>query len=132
MSPLEQETACVNGFRPASVALSSTTWLRSKVRRVRNTFAQSRDCANVLRNLEIGTQFQDSENVLRNLKIAQIPKLRGTYSLHGWFDDGRHTNVCTSPYLLCTQLMHASLQCLASIVHENRISANIVTDGMYV
>ena len=51
-------------------------------------------------------------------------------SLHGWFDDGRH--ICTSPYLLCTQLMHASLQCLASIVHENRISANIVTDGTYV
>ena len=31
-----------------------------------------------------------------------------------------------------TQLMHASLQCLASIVHENRVSANIVTDGMYM
>ena len=47
-----------------------------------NTFAQSRDCANVLRNclrnLKIGTQFRDSENALCNLEIAQIPKLRGT------------------------------------------------------
>ena len=41
---------------------------------------QSRDCAAILRNLEIGTQFQDSENAQRNLEIAQIPKLRGTYT----------------------------------------------------
>jgi len=33
-----------------------------------------------LRNLEIGTQSQDSENVQRNLKIAQILRLRGTYT----------------------------------------------------
>ena len=39
------------------------------------------DCAQVLRNLKIGTQFQDSENAQRNLEIAQIPKLCGTYIL---------------------------------------------------
>jgi hypothetical protein len=44
-----------------------------------NAVAQSRDCAALLRNLEIGTQFEDSENALRNLEIAHIPKLRGTY-----------------------------------------------------
>jgi len=33
-----------------------------------------------LRNLEIGAQFPDSKNVQRNLEIAQIPKLRGTYT----------------------------------------------------
>ena len=51
-------------------------------------FTQSRDCANVLRNLEIvhtcytiptlPAQSRDSKNVQRNLKIAQIPRLRGT------------------------------------------------------
>ena len=40
--------------------------------------AQSRDCANVLLNLEIGAQFPDSKNALLNLEIAQIPKLHGT------------------------------------------------------
>jgi len=34
----------------------------------------------VPRNLEIGTQFWDSENAQCNLKIAQIPRLRGTYT----------------------------------------------------
>jgi hypothetical protein len=43
-----------------------------------NAVAQSRDCAALLRNLEIGTQFEDSENALRNLEIAHIPKLHGT------------------------------------------------------
>ena len=37
-------------------------------------------CANVLRNLKIGTQFPDSENVWHNLKIVQIPKLCRTYT----------------------------------------------------
>ena len=42
---------------------------------------ESRDCAILsLRNLEIGTQFRDSENAQRNLEIAQIPKLRRTYT----------------------------------------------------
>ena len=49
------------------------------VSRLRNAVAQSRDCAALLRNLEIGTQFEDSENALRNLEIAHIPKLHGTY-----------------------------------------------------
>ena len=39
---------------------------------------RSRDCARVLRNLEIGTQSQDSENAQRNFEITQIPRLRGT------------------------------------------------------
>ena len=49
-------------------------------------FTQSRDCAHVLRNLEIAhkcyaiprlpAQSQDSENAQRNLEIAQIPRLR--------------------------------------------------------
>jgi len=39
---------------------------------------QSRDCATIVRNLEIGTQFPDSENVQRNLEMAQIPRLQGT------------------------------------------------------
>ena len=70
--------------------------LRSQI-----SLAQSRDCANVLRNLEIvqtyctisrlsaqsqdwmhnpeiDAQFPDSKNAQRNLKIAQIPKLHGT------------------------------------------------------
>jgi len=46
--------------------------------RLRTGAAQSRDCVNLVRNLEIGTQFQDSENAQRNLKIAQIPRLRRT------------------------------------------------------
>ena len=33
-----------------------------------------------LRYLEIGTQFRDSENAQRNLEIAQIPRLRRTYT----------------------------------------------------
>ena len=49
------------------------------ISRLRNAVAQSRDCAALLRNLEIGTQFEDSENALRNLEIAHIPKLHGTY-----------------------------------------------------
>ena len=47
--------------------------------------AQSRDCAAILHNLVIGTQFQDSEIAQRNLEITQrnleitqIPKLRRT------------------------------------------------------
>jgi len=46
---------------------------------LRTGAAQSRDCVNPLRNLEIGAQFPDSKNAQRNLKIAQIPRLRGTY-----------------------------------------------------
>jgi len=48
--------------------------LRSQI-----ALTQSRDCANVLRNLEIA-QFPDSKNAQRNLEIAQIPKLRGTHT----------------------------------------------------
>ena len=90
VSPLEQETAYTNGFRPASVPLQSLAVKHmAKVKsskivqyvctisRLCKCIAQSQDC---LRNLEIGTQFQDSENAQRNLEIAQIPKLRGTYS----------------------------------------------------
>ena len=33
-----------------------------------------------MRNLEIGAQFPDSKNAQRNLEIAQIPKLRGTFT----------------------------------------------------
>ena len=33
-----------------------------------------------LRNLKTGTQSQDSENAQRNLEIAQIPRLRRTYT----------------------------------------------------
>jgi len=33
-----------------------------------------------VRKLEIGAQFPDSKNVQRNIEIAQIPKLRGTYT----------------------------------------------------
>ena len=43
--------------------------------------AQSRDCASIVRNLEIRTQSRDSENAQRNLEIAQILRLRGTYTL---------------------------------------------------
>ena len=52
---------------------------------------QSPDCAYVLRNLEIAhtcyaisrlpAQSRDSENAQRNLEIAQILRLRGTYTL---------------------------------------------------
>ena len=38
---------------------------------MRSNSAQSRDCAAILCNLEIGTQFRDSENAQRNLEIAQ-------------------------------------------------------------
>ena len=31
-----------------------------------------------------------------------------------------------------TQLIHASLQCLTSVVHENKMSADLVTEGMCV
>ena len=34
------------------------------------------------RNLEIGAQSRDSENAQRNLEIAQILRLRGTYTLY--------------------------------------------------
>ena len=84
------ETAYINGFHPASVPLQSLAVSHmAKVKsskivqyvctisRLCKCIAQSQDC---LRNLEIGTQFQDSENAQRNLEIAQIPKLRGTYS----------------------------------------------------
>jgi len=43
------------------------------ISRLRTGAAQSRDCVNPVRNLEIATQFRDSE-------IPQIPKLRGTYT----------------------------------------------------
>jgi len=45
--------------------------------RLRKRLAQSQDW---LCNLEIGMQFLDSENVQCNLEIAQIPRLRGTYT----------------------------------------------------
>ena len=45
--------------------------------RSRARAAQSPDC---LLNLEIGTQSRDSENAQRNLEIAQILRLRGTYT----------------------------------------------------
>ena len=86
MSRLEQETACINGFRPASaLAVNHMAKVKSSkiaqyvcaISRLHKRIAQSQDC---LRNLEIGTQFQDSKNALRNLEIAQIPKLRGTYT----------------------------------------------------
>ena len=54
-------------------------------------FTQSRDCAQALRNHEIAhtcytiprlpAQSRDSKNAQRDLKIAQIPRLRGTYTL---------------------------------------------------
>ena len=53
------------------------------------------DCAQVLHNLEIGTQFQDSENAQHTLQIAQIPKLRRTY-----------TCACTSVHFCSLQKMH--------------------------
>ena len=85
MSRLEQETTCINGFRPASaLAVNHVAMVKSSkiaqyvcaISRLCQRIVQSQDC---LRNLEIGTQFRDSENALRNLEIAQIPKLRGTY-----------------------------------------------------
>ena len=84
MSRLEQETTCINGFRPASaLAVNHMVKVKSSkiaqyvcaISRLHKHIAQSQDC---LHNLEIGTQFRDSENALRNLEIAQIPKLRGT------------------------------------------------------
>jgi len=51
------------------------------ISRLRTGAARSRDCALVLRNLEIGAQFSDSKNAQRNLEIAQIPRLRRTYTL---------------------------------------------------
>ena len=83
MSRLEQETACINGFRHAStLAVNHMAKVKSlKIAQmycaISGLFAQSQDC---LCNLEIGTQFRDSENALRNLEIAQFPKLRGTYT----------------------------------------------------
>ena len=54
-----------------------------EVRRMHMQITRSRDCACVIIcNLEIGTQSQDSENALRNLEIAQIPRLRGTYTTY--------------------------------------------------
>ena len=63
------------------VSLDALTPLAHYVRKLRKRTAQSRDCASVLRNLEIGAQFPDSKNAQRNLEIAQIPKLCGTYIL---------------------------------------------------
>ena len=83
-SCLEQETACINGFRPASaLAVNHMAKVKSSkiaqyvcaISRLRKRIVQSQDC---LHNLEISTQFRDSENALRNLEIAQIPKLRRT------------------------------------------------------
>ena len=68
MSRLEQETACINGFRPAS-ALAVNHMAKVKSSKIAQYV-----CAIRLRNLEIGTQFRDSENALRNLEIAQIPE----------------------------------------------------------
>ena len=60
------------------------------ISRLRICVTQSRDCAYVLRNLEIAhacyaiprlpAQSRDSENSQRNLEIAQILRLRGTYT----------------------------------------------------
>jgi len=47
------------------------------ISRLRKRIAQSEDW---LRNLEVGRQLRDSENAQRNLEIAQIPRLRGTYT----------------------------------------------------
>ena len=47
------------------------------ISRLRTCVTQSPDC---LRNLEIRTQSRDSENAQRNLEIAQILRLRGTYT----------------------------------------------------
>ena len=50
------------------------------ISRLRKYSAQSRDCASIVRNLEIRTQSRDSENAQRNLEIAQILRLRGAYA----------------------------------------------------
>ncbi len=38
----------------------------------------------ILRNLQISFQFEDSQIALCNLQIAQIPRLRGTYTLDAY------------------------------------------------
>ena len=139
MSPREQETAYINGFRPASVPLQSPAVNHmAKVKsskivqyvcaisRLRKRIAQSRDCTNVLHNLkivcEIGMQFRDSE---RNLEIAQIPKLRVTRTYihyfqyhditkHGHLESNMHYPfMCTRQLPTCipvdTVLGHARL-----------------------
>ena len=74
MSRLEQETACINVFHPAS-ALAVNHMAKVKSSKIVQTYCA---ISELLRNLEIGTQFRDSKNALRNVEIAQIPKLRGT------------------------------------------------------
>ena len=77
-----------------SSQLSSDSQLRHchpiSLLRLQIVLAQSRDRANILHNLKIGTQFPDSENAQRNLKIAQIPRMCGT-------------NLCST--------LHSSLPC---------------------
>ena len=56
-----------------------------EIRRLRMQITRSQDCACVVRTLEIaqleiGMQSQDSENAQRNLEIAQILRLRRTYT----------------------------------------------------
>ena len=52
-----------------------------------------RDCASIVRNLEIRTQSRDSENAQRILEIAQILRLRGTYidkSQKSFLNENKH------------------------------------------
>jgi len=49
--------------------------------RLRTGAVQSRDCVNLVYNLEIGTQFPNSENVQHNLEITQIARLHGTITI---------------------------------------------------
>ena len=65
--------------KPSSV--SAIVCMRN-LRNLHTIVAQSRDHATIVRNLNIGTQSQDSENAQCNLEIAQIPRLRGTYTLN--------------------------------------------------
>ena len=69
------------------------------ISRLRSVAMQSRDCAAILCNLEIGTQFRDSENAQHNLEIAQIPKLRGTY-IYGTAKCGQY--LCKHKHLCMT------------------------------
>ena len=68
---------CANAIQYADALL---TLLHSFIKSDRSCahIVRSRDCALVLCNLEIGTQFLDSENVQCNLEITQIPRLHGT------------------------------------------------------
>jgi len=73
----EQNPAAITSGDKTQITVVGCVQTSCTISRLRQRLAQSQDS---LCNLEIGTQFLDSENAQRNLEIAQIPRLRGTYT----------------------------------------------------